>query len=310
MIKPHQPNYSGGYFNVYKPKSWTSSDVVRKLKGLTGFRKIGHGGTLDPIATGILPICFGPATRLAQNTLLGTKEYVVEITLGTATDTYDSLGTITKQMNYDRINVHNIEEILNVFTGTFEQIPPMYSALRHNGARLYQLARNGIEVPRKPRKVKVYANDILSWNPPVLILHVECSHGFYARGLANDLGKKLGSVAHMSGLQRTRSGVFGMDTIKTLEEIQEAITDNLWEDIVLPLDFTLGHMSKIYLNSTSQKLIQHGQPLPILLSNVIKDHCTDGEKIRAYSENNDLIAILKFDAKIQGWQPDKVLLPL
>lgn len=310
MITPHQPSFSGGYFNIYKPKSWTSNDVVRKLKGLTGFRKIGHCGTLDPIATGILPICFGPATRLAQNTLLGTKEYVVEITLGTATDTYDSLGNITKQMNYDRINIHNIEAILNVFTGTFEQIPPMYSALKHNGVRLYKLARKGIEVPRKPREVKVYANDILSWDPPLLILHVECSHGFYARGLANDLGNKLGSVAHMSGLQRTRSGVFGMDTVKTLKEIQEAITNNLWEDIVLPLDFTLGHMSKVYLNSTTQKLIQNGQPLPISLLNMTKDNYTDGEEIRAYSENNDLIAILKFDTKIQGWQPDKVLLPL
>ena len=177
--------FRGGYLNVNKPAEWTSTDVVRKLKGMTKVKKIGHGGTLDPIATGVLPICLGYGTRFAEMILLGTKEYRITLQLGVATNTYDSEGDVTAEADFSKVTQQNAENALEAFRGKFDQTPPMFSAVKHQGKRLYELARQGIEVERKSRKVEVMRLELTRWEPPEVDLEVECSHGFYARSLAH-----------------------------------------------------------------------------------------------------------------------------
>ena len=157
MIRRPQPAKTvvGGFLNIDKESDWTSTDVVRKVKSLTRVKKIGHGGTLDPIATGVLPLCLGPATRFADSILLGTKAYRLTVTLGTATDTYDSEGETVAESDPSAIDRDEVDRALPAFRGTITQVPPMYSAVKHNGQRLYKLARAGVEVERKSRQVEV-----------------------------------------------------------------------------------------------------------------------------------------------------------
>ena len=172
-----------------RSRTGTSTDVVRKVKSLTRVKKIGHGGTLDPIATGVLPLCLGPATRFADSILLGTKAYRLTVTLGTATDTYDSEGETVAESDPSVIDRDEVDRALPAFRGTITQVPPMYSAVKHNGQRLYKLARAGVEVERKSRQVEVAHLEITRWSPPEFDLELVCGHGFYARSLANDLGR-------------------------------------------------------------------------------------------------------------------------
>ena len=305
-----EKTFRGGYLNVYKPQDWTSTDVVRKLKGVTRVKKIGHGGTLDPVATGVLPICLGSGTRFAEMVLLGTKEYRMEVTLGTATDTYDSQGSVTEEADCGDVSRARAEETLASFVGEFEQVPPMYSAVKHKGRRLYELARQGIEVERVPRRVKVEVATLLRWEPPLGEVHIECSHGFYARSLANDFGKTLGCVAHLSGLERTRAGVFRLEDTHTIEEIEEAADAGRWEELMLPIDYTLQHMRAVKLQPMSQEAVQHGRSLPVAEFGNPVGAITPGDRVRAYGQDGELVAILTFEPERAGWHPEKVLMPL
>jgi tRNA pseudouridine55 synthase len=282
---------------------------VRKLKGVTGARKIGHGGTLDPAATGVLPVCLGAGTRFAEMVLLGTKEYRVTVTLGTATDTYDSEGQVTDEAEWQGLTLDAVEAALEQFRGEFEQTPPMYSAVKHQGKRLYELARKGIEVERKARLVEVKQLDLKRWEPPELELYVECSHGFYARSLAHDLGRALGSAAHLSGLVRTRAGLFRIEDSHTIEEIEEHAKEGAWEDLLLPLDFTLQHMPSIKLNPLTEESVLHGQPLSVAEFGSPLG-LKPGQRVRAYGADGGLVAVLVFEPEKSGWRPEKVLAAL
>ena len=297
---------AGGYLNINKDRGWTSTDVVRKLKGVTRSKKIGHGGTLDPIATGVLPICIGPATRFAETVLLGTKSYRVNMVLGSSTDTYDSTGEITAAVKSFEVTRPQIIEILEGFKGDFLQTPPMYSALHHKGKRLYEFARAGIEVERPPRSVKVLSLKLVEFEGAELVLDVECSHRFYARTLAHDIGEKLGTHAHMSGLTRTHAGPFKLEDTVSIEDVIEIADSGDWRDLLMPIDTTLQHYGSVNLDTSLVEMVRHGRSLPI--STFGEDGVRmPGERIRAYTPTGELLAILIFEPDRLRWRPEKVL---
>ena len=297
---------AGGYLNINKDRGWTSTDVVRKLKGVTRSKKIGHGGTLDPIATGVLPICIGPATRFAETVLLGTKSYRVNMVLGSSTDTYDSTGEITAAVKFFEVTRPQIIEVLEGFKGDFLQTPPMYSALHHKGKRLYEFARAGIEVERPPRSVKVLSLKLVEFEGAELVLDVECSHGFYARTLAHDIGEKLGTHAHMSGLTRTHAGPFKLEDTVSIEDVIEIADSGDWRDLLMPIDTTLQHYGSVNLDTSLVEMVRHGRSLPISTFGEDGAHMP-GERIRAYKPTGELLAILIFEPDRLRWRPEKVL---
>ena len=195
-----------GAFVINKPKAITSMDVVRAVRRITRVKRVGHAGTLDPIAEGVLPVCLGQATRFMDYLVDSGKTYVGEITFGAATDTYDAEGETTATGDYASLSREQIEEHLQRFTGIVLQRPPMYSAVKHEGQRLYDLARAGVEVERPEREVVVHRLMLREWEPPRAVVEVDCGKGFYMRSLAHDLGEAVGCPAHLSALTRTRVG--------------------------------------------------------------------------------------------------------
>lgn len=306
LTSPNDNAFRGGYLNVNKPSEWTSTDVVRKLKGMTRVKKIGHGGTLDPIATGVLPICLGNATRFAEMILLGTKEYRITLQLGVATNTYDSEGDVASEADFSQVTREQAEAVLDQFRGKFQQKPPMFSAVKHNGKRLYELARKGIEVERKFRDVEVKHLELTRWEPPEAELEVECSHGFYARSLAHEFGQELGCGAHLTGLIRTRAGRFDIKDSHTLEEIQEHVDAGTWRDLVVPIDFTLQHLPSVKLDPVTAEAVRHGQGLSVSQFGP-PTGVKPGQQLRAYDSEAELIAILVYEPERLGWRPEKVL---
>ena len=297
---------AGGYLNINKAQGWTSTDVVRKLKGITRSKKIGHGGTLDPIATGVLPICIGSATRFAETVLLGTKSYRISILLGSSTDTYDATGMMTAEAKSFEVTRSQLINVLESFKGEFLQTPPMYSALHHEGKRLYELARAGIEVERPPRLVKVLSLRLVEFEESKLVLDIECSHGFYARTLANDIGEKLGTYAHMTGLTRTHAGPFKIEDTVSIEDVVALADTGDWRDLLMPIDTTLQHYGRVDLDASLVEMVRHGRPLSI--SNVGGNGAhRPGERIRAYTPKGELLAILIFEPDRLRWRPEKVL---
>lgn len=297
---------AGGYLNINKPQDWTSTDVVRKLKGITKSKKIGHGGTLDPLATGVLPICVGSATRFADTVLLGTKSYRITMELGSSTNTYDSTGDVTEQADWSHVTREKAEAALEGFKGKFDQVPPMFSALHHNGKRLYEFARKGIEVERPARPVEVLSLELIEFNAPEMVVDVECGHGFYARTLAHDIGEKLGSHAHLTGLVRTHAGAFKLEDTVTIEQVSAAADSGDWRDVAMPIDTTLQHMDQTTLSEQFVDMIRHGRQLAV--GDIGKPgEYESGDRIRAYSPDGELLAILIFEPEKLGWRPEKVL---
>ncbi len=211
-----------GILNLNKPPKITSRQAVNCVKRLLNVTKVGHGGTLDPDATGVLLICLGDATKLFEALQAGTKEYEGRLTLGVTTDTLDASGQILKTMDTSQITPDQIRAVCQQFVGEINQIAPMFSAVKHKGKRLYKLARRGIEVGRRPRRVSIEVVDILSISIPEVRFQVVCSKGTYIRVFAADIGAVLGCGAHLSQLTRTRSGVFKIEDSYTLDSLERA----------------------------------------------------------------------------------------
>ncbi|MSQ08898.1 MAG: tRNA pseudouridine(55) synthase TruB [Dehalococcoidia bacterium] len=307
MVQTEQVRFAGGFLNVNKPIGWTSTDVVRKVKRLTGVKKVGHGGTLDPIATGVLPICLGAATRFAETVLLGNKAYRLTVRLGASTDTFDSTGSVTREVDASAITVERVGSILPQFTGAISQAPPAYSAIKRGGRPLYELARAGVEVVTEPRQVHVLRLELTAWAPPEFVLDIECGHGFYARSLANDIGAALGGAAHLSGLVRTKAGRFGITDACDIEELERRATEGSWREMVLPLDYTLQHLRAAVLDPLKQELVWNGQALPAGALGEKPGDFSAGGRVRAYSQEGDLIAILSCELAGMGWRPVTVI---
>ena len=255
-----RPPQVNGFINVNKSRGGTSMDVVRRIKRMSGQKKrVGHGGTLDPQAEGVLPICFGQATRLMEHLVDGVKGYYMKVTLGTTTSTYDSEGEVVSSDDWRGVTRDDMEEAVEPFCGVIMQTPPMYSALKHQGKRLYELARAGVEVEREPRRVEVYSIQMLDFSPPEVSLQVECGRGVYMRSLAHDLGQSLGCGGYLSKLVRTRSGQFKVEEGVTLEELEESG----WEEHLRPVDYALLDSKATIVPRAAERLIRHGRDVSL-----------------------------------------------
>ena len=241
--------FENGILNINKPEGWTSQDVVAKLRGRLHIRRVGHTGTLDPMATGVLPVCFGKATRIIEYYDDDFKTYEAEMKLGMVTDTLDSTGTVLETKPVD-VSEEDVIQTIDSFRGWITQIPPKYSALKVNGKPLYKYAREGVEVEIKSRKI--YVEDIqpveVNLRENRILFRVTCSKGTYIRTICDDIGKKLGCGGTMTALQRTQSGCFRVEDARTLPEILE-MTDEELERCVIPMDETLVHLGRIELKS-------------------------------------------------------------
>lgn len=296
-----------GFLIVDKPPGITSTDVVRRVKRLTGARKVGHGGTLDPDARGVLLLCLGQATRFADSALHGAKEYTMTGRLGAATDTYDAAGQVTVTADAAAVTRSALEEVLPRFRGQIQQVPPMFSALKHEGRRLYRLAREGIEIERSPRLVTVHRLELREWAPPEFVLEAECGRGFYARSLVHDIGVALANAAHLSALTRSRTGPFTLENATPLDQIGRGENANDWMRLLYPVDLALEELRAMILDPLQQERVQHGQALNASGLGRRGAEAKDREKARAYDREGRMIAVLEFDASGFSWRPHKVL---
>ena len=292
-----------GILNVIKPVDWTSMDVVRKLKSLTRQKKIGHAGTLDPQATGILPICFGQATRVMEYVVDSPKSYEAVVKLGVSTDSYDAEGNITNTEDTSGITELDVKNELAKYIGDFGQIPPMYSALKKDGERLYNLARAGKEIIRDPREVTIYSLKITKCNLPEVSFLVECGKGMYVRSLAHDLGQDLGCGAHLKELKRITSGPFNLANAISFEEAENACVNGVWENLLFPVDFPLLRFKAAVVKNEKRQAVSMGQSVYLGFpynNTSLQDMC------RLYSENGIFVALMGI-GKIKGvWKAHKV----
>ncbi|MBN1145995.1 MAG: tRNA pseudouridine(55) synthase TruB [Anaerolineales bacterium] len=294
-------NIVSGVLVVDKPIGMTSHDVVQMIRRGTGIRRAGHTGTLDPRASGVLVVLIGPAVRLSEFVSASDKRYQATIHLGSSTDTYDSEGEITNYSTdeiIDEITEEQFDAILQQFVGEIEQVPPPYSAVKVKGRRAYDMARQGEEVDLEPRIISVYSLEILEWAPPEVVIDVYCSSGTYVRSLANDLGKALGSGAHLVGLRRTKSGRFTLRDAVPLRRLQEAFDAGEWYRHLIPAAEALGDWPMIELDPDQVELVRHGHRIP----------AEPGQTglARGVSMQGDLVALLEVVEEDQEWQPRKV----
>jgi tRNA pseudouridine55 synthase len=274
---------------------------------MVGQRRVGHAGTLDPMATGVLLVCLGQATRVAQFLMAGPKRYRATIVLGTTTDTFDAEGKVLSSGGRADFTREEVETALASFLGRIEQVPPMYSALKREGQALYRLARQGKTVERKPRPVEIQEIVILDWNPPSLIAEVACSAGTYVRSLAHDLGQRLGSGAYLAALVRLSSGRFTLEEAVSLERLEEAFQHGQEETYLLPLDEALFAWPALIVSADDARRIAQGQAV----QGDPPESREDGISLcRAYSLDGDFLAIMAYDPETGWWRPRKVFCSL
>ena len=250
-----------GFLGIWKPRGMTSFDVVRRLRRASNVKRVGHGGTLDPAAEGVLPILFGQATRLSSRIEELAKGYEAEVLLGTMTDTLDMDGTVLETRPTDGVTEDAVRAITSEFIGEIQQAPPMYSAVKHRGERLYAIARRGEEVQREPRAVMVYAIDIQSVSLPRVRISVTCGRGMYVRSLAADIGERLGCGGVLDGLQRVRVGPFNQRNSLGLEEAEEALTGERAADALLPLETVFPGWPAVQVRSGFTGRVRSGMDL-------------------------------------------------
>lgn len=292
-----------GIVNIDKPKGATSMDVVRRIKRASKQKRVGHGGTLDPIATGVIPICMGQATRMMEYVVDGSKEYRGVVELGVETDTYDAMGESVREMDYSGVTAGGIEAALESYEGEVMQVPPMYSALKMKGKRLYDLARAGIEVEREARPVNVYDIELVDYTPPHAVIEVSCGRGFYMRSLAHDLGQALGCGGHLKDLVRLRSGPFSVSDAASLEEAEERFLGGDWGSIVHAPDAVVQHLKAIMVEKPVEAMIRQGRPVPAGPGVPASE---PDERRRVYGADGGFVGILAYNASEAHWQPERV----
>lgn len=304
-----------GVINIYKIKGFTSHDVVAKLRGIVKQKKIGHTGTLDPDATGVLPVCLGSATKLCDMLTDKEKEYIAKVQLGVTTDTQDMTGTVLSEKKVN-VTENQVREMIQSFVGPYEQIPPMYSALKVNGKKLYELAREGKEVERKARPVTIHYIEIQDMSLPQITIKVGCSKGTYIRTLCHDLGEKLGCGAAMASLERTRSGQFSLDTAITLAELEEKLK-NSGEDkekalqtLVIPVDKMFSEYQELRLLPQWEKLIHNGNSFEEknLKKEFLENDRADKSQYRVYINENTFMGVYEYRKNEKKFYPVKMFL--
>ncbi|MFQ5593032.1 MAG: tRNA pseudouridine(55) synthase TruB [Anaerolineae bacterium] len=295
----HEKPPLSGIFNLNKPAGMTSHDVVQAIRRASDERRVGHAGTLDPMATGVLLVCVGNATRVTEYLMEQPKQYRAEITLGITTDTLDAEGKVTHVADVVDVSRQDVEEVVASFTGAIKQVPPMYSAVKKAGKKLYELAREGITIEREPREVEIRRLEITAWEPPRFTVDMECSKGTYVRALARDLGDMLGIGAHLSDLTRTASGRFTVEDANDLDTVIEALADEWWMFLIHPLDEALLEYEAIIVDVSAEERICHGRTIDAPPS-------VTTQFARAYSQDGRFIAVMRYEEWDQKWQPHKV----
>lgn len=298
-----------GIINIYKEKGFTSHDVVAKLRGITRQKKIGHTGTLDPDATGVLPVCLGNATKLCDLLTDKDKEYETVLLLGKVTDTQDITGEVLKESAV-RVTEEQVKDVVNSFIGPIEQIPPMYSALKVNGKKLYELAREGKVIERKPRPITIYDITILEIKLTdechEIRLKVNCSKGTYIRTLCHDIGEALGCGGCMKSLVRTKVSKFLLEDAITLEEVQKLQQEDKLVEQVIPVADMFPQHPKLYVNEVGNRFLLNGNPLKL-------EHMKNKEDAKRSLGEHKEVRIYNIDEQfsaIYEWQGTSNLKPV
>lgn len=307
-----------GIINVYKEKGFTSFDVVAKMRGIFHQKKIGHTGTLDPDAEGVLPVCLGKATKVCDLLTDKDKEYEAVLLLGQETDTQDVTGTV---LNTAEVNIteEEITKIIRDFIGTYDQIPPMYSALKVNGQKLCDLARKGITVERKARTVTIYDIEILEINLPEVRMSVHCSKGTYIRTLCQDIGEKAGCYGCMKELLRTRVAGFALDGAYRISEIEQMVRKasqstetnewnyQLFSNFLYPIDSVFENYVRSNVMEQAAKLVHNGNRIPASMIEM-KEQIQEDEIIRLYDWNNTFIGLYSYQVHEDEYKPVKLFM--
>lgn len=289
-----------GILVINKEEGWTSHDVVARVRRITGERKVGHTGTLDPAATGVLPVCLGAATKVIEYLQDEGKTYYAEVVLGVATDTDDLEGQIVAEAPVPPLTEDDLDRALEPFRGEIAQIPPMYAAIKIGGRKLYELARAGEIIERAPRRVRIDTLAVLGWEPPVVRLLVDCGKGTYIRALARDLGEALGCGAYLQRLVRLRTGPFFLDQALTLGELATEFAETPWPELALHPDAALRDWPVIVLDEALTLAWRQGKDIRAG-QGAADEHC------RAYSNEGDWLGLGRFDAERGAWRPEKVI---
>lgn len=296
-----------GILPVNKPTGFTSHDVVAKTRGILKMKRIGHTGTLDPAVTGVLPLCLGRATRMVEYLQELPKEYEATLILGIATDTEDATGTVVERLDQVSVTEEEVRLVLSQFVGTISQIPPMYSALKQDGKRLYELAREGKTVERKPREVTIHELEMLAFDPegdhPTISFRALCSKGTYIRTLCVDIGRALGVPATMSQLKRTMSAGIPEAECLTLEEITKYAEEGTLQSYLLSVDKAVEHLPAHTVIAEKVQSALQGQKLS---PDVILPRATPGEIIRLYSPDEMFLGIFRMEEDGRFVKPIKV----
>lgn len=298
----HNKDAISGVLVIDKPTGMTSHDVVNIVRRGTGIRRAGHTGTLDPRASGVLVVLVGPAVRLSEYISASDKRYQAIIRMGTATDTYDAEGSFTRENTVVDITEEQFEAELKKFEGEVVQTPPAYSAVKVNGRKAYEMAREGKEVELEPRIIQVHHLEVLEWATPEVVIDVHCSSGTYIRSLANDLGEALGCGAYLVGLRRTKNGRFSLRDSVPLRKLKEAFEAGDWYKYLIPAAESLSDWEAVELDPDEVETLRHGQRVKAAPG-------TTAEMVRGISEAGELVALLKLVEGEDGsleWQPKKV----
>ena len=292
-----------GIINVNKPPGITSMDVIRRIRQASGVRRVGHSGTLDPLASGVMIVALGVAARLLEYVTEFNKSYAAKIELGKSTDTYDGEGEILNSELKVIVSDSDVRSAIQTFKGTQSQIPPMHSAIKVNGIKLYDLARKGITIDRAPRLVNLYDAYISDFKSPELDLQITCSKGFYVRTFANDLGIQLGCGAYLKELVRTSVGKFNIEDSLSLDFIETNLQKNKSRILLQKLETVLDPIPKLRLDFDETKKVQNGISIP-----AVGNHkaATNSHISMALTEEGKLVAVMRLNEEELIWKPEKV----
>ena len=299
-----------GIFNIYKEKGFTSHDVVAIVRRTIHMKKVGHTGTLDPDAEGVLPVCVGKATKLSDVIMDGRKSYRAMLRLGMTTTTEDASGEVLETKEVD-FNEDRIREVVASFIGRLEQVPPMYSAVKVNGKKLYELAREGKEIERKSRTIEVYDIRIRQFLPPDRVeIDVDCSKGTYIRTLCSDIGKALGCGGHMAELLRTRTGAFSLENAIKLDELQALAEQEKVETVLLTMEEALEDFPVVKVSEKSQKFLYNGGKIQERFLTEKPAVLTEGEIVATYDYENNLVGLYEIKKEESNFfiKPFKMLI--
>lgn len=305
MASPAAP--PTGILNIDKPAGWTSHDVVGKVRRLLGQKRVGHAGTLDPLATGVLLVCVGQATRVAEYLMAGRKVYRATVQLGLTTDTYDVTGAVVATAPVPELTHAGLLDALAGYVGELAQVPPAYSAIKQAGAPAYRRARRGETVLLEARRVTIHHIALSAWQSPFLTIDVTCDPGTYIRSLAHDLGQTLGCGATLAGLRRLRSGRFGVEDAIGLDELAAACGAGQLERCLHPLRAALADLTPIVVDEQAAARLAHGQP-------IVGPAVPGADEGYALTATGEVVAILQRDAAADvsispadcRWRPTKV----